>query len=70
MSKGATSQCIDDHREAYNAILDAMIAFQKVHYDWANKYIHQRMDDPKGTGGKLYMQWLKQLLTDTEAHRL
>jgi len=55
-------------RDAYNGILDAMATFREVHYGWAQQYINQRTDDPRGTGGTPYMQWLKQLIDETLAH--
>jgi indoleamine 2,3-dioxygenase len=58
------------YREAYNAIVDALIAFRRVHYGWAEEYINRRTDDPRGTGGTPYMQWLRQLLAETESCRL
>ena len=58
------------HREAFNAILDAMASFRRVHYGWAEDYINRRTDDPRGTGGTPYMRWLQQLLAETEARRL
>ena len=58
------------YKELYNAILDAMAAFRKVHYSWAEEYINRWTDDPRGTGGTPYMRWLKQMLRETEAHRL
>jgi indoleamine 2,3-dioxygenase len=57
------------HKEPYNAVLDAMAAFRRVHYGWAEEYINRRIDDPRGTGGTPYMQWLQQMLIETEAHR-
>ncbi len=57
------------HKEPYNAILDAMAAFRRVHYGWAEEYINRRTDDPRGTGGTPYMQWLQKMLVETEAHR-
>lgn len=57
-------------KEPYNAILEAMAAFRRIHYGWAEDYINRWTDDPRGTGGTPYMQWLKQMLAETEAHRL
>ena len=57
------------HKEPYNAILDAMAAFRRVHYGWAEEYINRWTDDPRGTGGTPYMQWLQKMLIETEAHR-
>ncbi|MGH8626278.1 MAG: hypothetical protein ACREYC_13755, partial [Gammaproteobacteria bacterium] len=57
-------------RSAYNGILEAMAVFREVHYGWAQEYIHRRTEDPRGTGGTPYMQWLSQLIDETYAHRL
>jgi indoleamine 2,3-dioxygenase len=57
-------------RDAYNGILDAMATFREVHYGWAQRYINQWTDDPRGTGGTPYMKWLKQLIDETLAHML
>ena len=46
-----------------------MAAFRRIHYGWAEEYINRWTDDPRGTGGTPYMQWLKQMLLETEAHR-
>lgn len=58
------------HKEPYNAILDAMAAFRRVHYGWAEEYINRWTDDPRGTGGTPYMQWLQQMLIETKAHQI
>lgn len=58
------------HKGAYNAVLEAMAAFRRIHYRWAKEYIGRWTDDPRGTGGTPYMQWLKQMLLETEAHRI
>jgi indoleamine 2,3-dioxygenase len=57
-------------RDAYNGILDAMAIFREVHYGWAQRYINQWTDDPRGTGGTPYMKWLKQLIDETLAHMI
>jgi len=54
----------------YNAVLDAMAEFRSVHYGWAQEYINRRTDDPRGTGGTPYMQWLKQLIDETLAFKI
>lgn len=58
------------HKEAYNAVLEAMAVFRQVHYSWAEEYINRWTDDPRGTGGTPYMQRLRQMLDETEAHSL
>lgn len=55
-------------REPYNAVLEAMAQFREVHFGWADLYIHQRVADPRGTGGTPYRQWLQQLIDETRNH--
>jgi indoleamine 2,3-dioxygenase len=57
-------------KQNYNAVLDAMATFRSVHYEWAQEYINRRTDDPRGTGGTPYMQWLKQLIDETLAFKI
>lgn len=57
---------------AFNQVLDAMAGFRKVHFAWADEYINQHTDDPRGTGGTggtPYIPWLQQLIDETLAHR-
>jgi indoleamine 2,3-dioxygenase len=54
----------------YNDVLEALATFREVHIDWAMEYIHKRVDDPRGTGGTPYMQWLAQLIEETRAHKI
>src|SRR4051812_31323547 len=37
--------------EPFNAVLEAIAQFREVHFGWADLYIHQRVADPRGTGG-------------------
>jgi indoleamine 2,3-dioxygenase len=57
-------------KHAFNAILEAMAEFRSVHYGWAQEYINRRTDDPRGTGGTPYMQWLQQLIDETRAFKI
>lgn len=57
-------------KQNYNAVLDAIAEFRSVHYGWAQEYINRRTDDPRGTGGTPYMQWLKQLIDETLAFKI
>lgn len=57
-------------KQNYNAVLDAIAEFRSVHYGWAQEYINRRTDDPRGTGGTPYMQWLKQLIDETLAFKV
>lgn len=56
--------------QAYNDILEGMAMFRETHYKWAQEYINKWTDDPRGTGGTPYMQWLKQLIDETRAWKL
>jgi len=56
-------------KEKYNALLDAIAEFRSVHYGWAVSYIRERTNDPCGTGGTPYREWLKQLIDETLAHK-
>ena len=55
-------------RDPYNAVLEEMAQFREVHFGWADLYIHQRVSDPRGTGGTPYRQWLQQLIDETRKH--
>jgi indoleamine 2,3-dioxygenase len=57
-------------RQAYNAVLDAIADFRTVHYGWAQEYINRWTDDPRGTGGTPYMEWLQQLIEETRAFKI
>ena len=59
-----------EYKQSFNAILDQIVEFRKVHLGWAREYIHQHVKDPRGTGGTPYMQWLNQLLEETTAYKL
>jgi indoleamine 2,3-dioxygenase len=55
--------------EPFNAVLESIAQFREVHFGWADLYIHQRVADPRGTGGTPYRQWLQQLIDETRGHR-
>ena len=55
--------------EAFNGVLEAIATYRETHFGWARLYIQDRGDDPRGTGGTPYMQWLKQLIDETRAWR-
>ena len=56
--------------DAYNSVLEEVAKFREIHFGWADMYIHQRVADPRGTGGTPYRQWLQQLIDETRAHRM
>lgn len=55
--------------EPFNAVLEEIAKFREIHFGWADLYIHQRVADPRGTGGTPYRQWLQQLIDETRAHQ-
>ncbi len=56
-------------RKVFNTALEAIARFREVHYEWARRYIADKVDDPLGTGGTPYMQWLAQLIRETRDFR-
>jgi indoleamine 2,3-dioxygenase len=54
-------------KDAYDAVLEEMARFREVHLGWAEQYVNRRTDDPRGTGGTPYMQWLRQMIDETRA---
>ena len=56
--------------DAYNSVLEEMAKFREIHFGWADMYIHQRVADPRGTGGTPYRQWLQQLIDETRGHKM
>jgi indoleamine 2,3-dioxygenase len=55
-------------RDAFNDALEALATFREVHLDFARRYIARWVDDPRGTGGTPYLQWLEQLIDETRAY--
>ncbi len=58
-----------DHRalaEAYNDCLRQVIEFRSLHYHYATTYIAEKVANPLGTGGTVFMDWLGQLVVETE----
>ncbi len=52
--------------EAYNECLRQVLAFRGLHYHFATTYIAEKVTNPLGTGGTIFMDWLKQLIAETE----
>jgi indoleamine 2,3-dioxygenase len=53
--------------EAYNTALRELLAFRKLHLRYAASYIFNQNPDATGTGGTPFMQWLQQLIDETES---
>ena len=56
--------------DAYNDVLDAIASFRETHFGWAQEYINKWVEDPRGTGGTPYMEWLRQLVDETRAFKV
>ncbi len=52
--------------EAYNECLRQVMEFRSLHYRYATTYIAEKVKNPLGTGGTIFMDWLKQLIDETE----
>jgi len=57
-------------RDVYNTCLTYVLRFRRLHINMANDYIAKKVADPRGTGGTLFMDWLQQLINETEAQML
>ena len=60
---------IADHW-CFNDAIDAIADFRRTHYDWAVRYVDERVDDPRGTGGTPFMKWLRQIIDETLENKL
>jgi indoleamine 2,3-dioxygenase len=63
----AGSRALND---AYNEALRHMLAFRQQHYGYATRYIFDKVENPVGTGGTVFMEWLRVLITETEAQMI
>ncbi|OUS26488.1 preprotein translocase subunit Tim44 [Gammaproteobacteria bacterium 45_16_T64] len=53
----------------FDRVLELVAQFREVHFEWAMEYINKHVDDPRGTGGTPYMQWLKQMIDETRERK-
>ncbi len=53
--------------DIYNLCLQRVLEFRRLHFHYATTYIAQKVADPVGTGGTIFMNWLVQLADETEA---
>ena len=56
-----------DLRAAYNTSLESLLAFRRLHMTIAYSYVAEKVKNPVGTGGTLFMDWLKKLADETES---
>ena len=50
--------------------LEALATFREAHLGLAREYIARWVDDPRGTGGTPYLEWLGQLIAETRAYKI
>jgi indoleamine 2,3-dioxygenase len=71
MHDSGIRQCVLAHRsalaDAYNHALRKVIEFRQQHFHYATVYIAQKVSNPMGTGGTVFMEWLSQLVRESEA---
>lgn len=54
----------------FNEALEALATFRETHLGFAQGYIARWVDDPRGTGGTPYMEWLAQLIRETREYKI
>jgi indoleamine 2,3-dioxygenase len=54
----------------FNEALEALAAFRETHLAFAHEYIARWVEDPRGTGGTPYLEWLGQLIQETRAYKV
>ena len=57
-------------RSLYNEALEALATFRETHLRFAQEYIARWVEDPRGTGGTPYLEWLGQLIAETRAYKI
>jgi indoleamine 2,3-dioxygenase len=57
-------------KDLFNQALEALAAFRETHLGFAREYIAKWVDDPRGTGGTPYLEWLAQLIAETRAYEI
>lgn len=57
-------------KSLYNEALEALAVFRETHVGFAREYIARWVDDPRGTGGTPYLEWLDQLIVETRANKI
>ncbi len=56
--------------DAYNGALDALLAFRKLHYQFAAAYIFNKDRNAVGTGGTPFTAFLRKLIDETDQQRV
>lgn len=53
-------------KEIYNECISEFVKFRNTHLKYAVEYIQKKVQNPTGTGGTPYIEWLSQLAKETE----
>ena len=56
--------------DLYNDCIQQLAAFRTTHLEYAVNYIQKKVENPKGTGGTPYIEWLSKLASETEEYYL
>lgn len=54
----------------YNACLKDILGFRKLHFHFASVFVLAKSDNPIGTGGTVFTEWLRRLIDETEQHTI
>jgi indoleamine 2,3-dioxygenase len=57
-------------RDVFNEALEALAVFRDTHLGFAREYIARWVEDPRGTGGTPYLEWLGQMVEETRAYMI
>jgi indoleamine 2,3-dioxygenase len=57
-------------KDTFNEALEALATFRETHLGFARDYIARWVEDPRGTGGTPYLEWLGQLVAETRAFKI
>lgn len=57
-------------KSVFNEALEALATFRETHLGFAREYIARWVDDPRGTGGTPYLEWLGQLIAETREYKV
>lgn len=59
-------QLLAEVKQRYNSCLTGLLQFRRTHLQYAIEYIQNRVENPTGTGGTPYINWLSNLVSETE----
>lgn len=60
----------DTIQQVFNGCVEEIVKFRQMHFDYAVQYIHKKVENPNGTGGTPYIEWLGELINETKSYLL